>query len=119
MDLTNNMLSIFLALSAGFLFALTTQMQNLGLQYADARTGALVSILSTTIFYWFCALFFLESSFWLTWGTVWFAIVGLFRPALSANLAILSIRYIGPTLTSGMAATNPIFGAIFGLLDFL
>lgn len=45
-----------------------------------------------------------------------FAAVGLFRPALSASLAVSSIKIMGPSLTSGLAATNPLFAATFAIL---
>ena len=45
-----------------------------------------------------------------------FAALGLIRPALSANLSVAAIRYIGPTLTTTLAATSPLFGAAFGIL---
>ena len=116
MELTDNTLSTILAISSGFLFALSIQLQNLGLQNSDPRTGALISISSTTAVYWAFAPFVLESSYWLSWGTLCFIIVGLFRPALSVNLAMGSIKYMGPTLTSAIAATNPIFGVFFAVL---
>jgi len=45
-----------------------------------------------------------------------FAAVGLFRPVLSASLAITSIKTMGPSLTSGLTATNPLFAAAFAIL---
>ena len=115
MDINNDSLASILAISSGFLFALSIQIQNLGLQDIDSRTGAVISILATTVVYWMAAPFLIESSYWLESGTVWFALVGLFRPALSANFAMTSIRYMGPTLTSAIASTNPIFGAFFAI----
>ena len=34
---------------------------------------------------------------------------------LSANLALQSVRFLGPTLTSTLAATSPLFGVLFGV----
>jgi drug/metabolite transporter, DME family len=105
-----------LAVLSAFLFALSIQIQNLGLGHADPRSGALVNIGATALMYWVLAPFFVEQSFWLTSAAGLFALVGLFRPALSANLAVASVKMMGPTLTSGLAATNPIFAIFFAVL---
>ena len=105
-----------LAITSAFLFALSIQIQSMGLQSADPRTAALVSIIATACVYWLISPLYLETSYWLTTGTIVFAIVGLFRPALSASLAVTSIKYMGPSLTSGLAATNPLFAAGFAVI---
>lgn len=105
-----------LAILTAFLFALAVQLQNLGLKHADPRTGTVISITATAAVYWLAAPFFIDAMYWLSVGTLWFALVGLFRPALSARLAITSIKYLGPTLTSGLAATQPIFAAAAAII---
>ncbi|HZD26789.1 MAG TPA: DMT family transporter, partial [Alphaproteobacteria bacterium] len=107
---------VLLALSSGFLFALALQVLNLGLRYADPETGSLIHITSTTVFYWLLAPWFIQSAWWLTGATLIFGAVGLFRPLLSANLALNGVRHLGPTLTSTLAATSPLFGLIFGVV---
>ena len=44
-----------LALIAGFLFALGGQIQHMGLQTLDARTGTMLSICSSAGMYWLAA----------------------------------------------------------------
>lgn len=105
-----------LAVLSAFLFALSIQIQNLGLGLVDPRSGAIVNIGTTAVMYWTLSPFFIESAYWLTSAAAMFAIVGLFRPFMSANLAVASVKIMGPTLTSGIAATNPIFAAIFAVL---
>jgi len=105
-----------LALASAFLFALSIQIQNLGLGHAEPRSGALINIATTAVVYWLLAPFYLETAYWLTSSAALFAVVGLFRPALSANLAVAGVKMLGPTLTSGLAATAPIFAAIFAVL---
>lgn len=105
-----------LALASAFLFALSIQIQNLGLVHAGPRSGALVNIGSTAVIYWLLAPFFIETSYWLNPATALFALVGLFRPALSANLAVAGVKMLGPSLTSGLAAVSPIFAAAFAVL---
>ena len=41
---------------------------------------------------------------------------GLIRPAISANLSLAGMRYLGPTLATTLASTSPLFGAAFGIL---
>jgi DME family drug/metabolite transporter len=108
--------AVLFALASAFLFALTNHFQSLGLQGSDSRIGSLINIGTGAVFYWLLAPFYLESGYWLTWGTVLFALVGIIRPSLSSVLAIQSIHVLGPTLTSALTASAPIFGALFAIL---
>lgn len=105
-----------LALIAGFLFALGGQIQHIGLQTLDARSGTMLSIGSSAAIYWLAAPVMLNPEYFLHPAALIFAALGLIRPALSANLSVAAIRYIGPTLTTTLAATSPLFGAAFGIL---
>ncbi|HER25630.1 MAG TPA: EamA family transporter, partial [Rhodospirillales bacterium] len=105
-----------LAVTSAFLFALSIQVQNLGLKHAEPRPGVIVNIGTTAIVFWIIAPFYVEASYWLTTATLFFLVVGLFRPALSINLAVAGVKHLGPSLTSGLAATNPLFAAGFAIL---
>jgi drug/metabolite transporter, DME family len=107
--------AVILALASAFLFALTNHFQSIGLEGSDARTGSLVNIATGAAFYWLLTPFFLEGWYWFTWGAVLFALVGIIRPSLSSVLAIQSIHVLGPTLTSALTASAPIFGALFAI----
>ena len=61
---------------------------------------------------------FLEQDHWTSTGFLIFAAVGLFRPLISAKLALISVRRLGPTLTSTLTSTTPLFAAILGVLLF-
>ena len=91
------------------------QFQNLGLRYADSRTGTLIQILAASMLYWLMAPWFLHKAYWLTSAVVVFAAIGLFRPFLSANLALAGVRHLGPTLTTTLASTAPLFAALFAV----
>ena len=107
---------IIFALAAALLFAVGSQFQNIGLARIDPRRGAEISIFSTVIFYWLLAPVMLEAAHW-SQPAVWiFVLVGLFRPSVSANLAVAAMRYLGPTLSSSMASVSPLFAAAFGVL---
>lgn len=107
--------AVVFALASAFLFALTNHFQSLGLQGSDARTGSIINIATGAVFYWLLAPFFLEGWYWFTWGAVLFALVGIIRPSLSSFLAIQSIHVMGPTLTSALTASAPIFSAFFAV----
>lgn len=104
------------ALISAFLFALTNHLQSIGLRGSDARSGSLVNIAAGAVMYWLLAPFYLESWFWLTGACALFALVGLFRPSLSSAMALSSIHYMGPTLSSALTACAPIFGAAYAIL---
>lgn len=106
----------FYGLASALLFALSNHFSHLGLERSDARTGTLVSIVTSAVAYWLFAPFFLEGWYWLTTAALLFAAVGIIRPALSTMLATSSIKLMGPTLTSSLTAVTPIFGAIFAIL---
>ncbi len=108
--------AVIFALISAFLFALTNHFQSIGLMGSDARTGSLINIATGAVFYWVLAPFYLESWYWWTWGALLFALVGIIRPSISSLLAIQSIHVMGPTLTSALTASAPIFGAIFAIL---
>lgn len=105
-----------LALCSAFLFALSIQIANLGLRDMDSSVGVLIQIGITTTIFWLLSPWFIEAWFWLTGAALVFAAVGLVRPALSANLAMASVRQLGPTLSSTLTATSPFFGVAFGVL---
>ena len=90
------------ALASAFLFALSNHFSNFGLAQSDARTGTIVSIAASAVVYWLFAPFFIESWYWATFACLLFALVGIFRPALSSALALSSITHSGPTLASAL-----------------
>lgn len=109
-------LAPFYGLASAFLFALSNHFNNRALETCDARAGTLISIGTAAIVYWLLAPFFLVGWYWVTTAALMFAIVGIIRPVLSTTLAINSIKVMGPTLTSSLTATTPIFGAVFAIL---
>lgn len=105
-----------MALIASFLYAVGSQFQHVGVQKVEPRLGTMLSIGASAVIYWLAAPFFLNVSYFLIPATLIFVALGFIRPALSANLSVAAIRYIGPTLTETLSATTPLFGAAFGIL---
>ncbi len=104
------------ALCSAFLFALSNHFTNLGLQDSDARTGTIVSIAASALIYWMLSPLFLVGWYWATTACLLFAVVGIFRPALSSVLAAHSIKMMGPTLSSALTAVTPLFGAFLAIV---
>lgn len=107
---------LLLGTAAAMLFAFGSQWQNIGLATIDGRTGAMVSITTAAVSLWLMAPFMMDWSHWLEPAVLIFVAVGLFRPALSANLAVAGMRHLGPTLASTLASTSPLFGTVMGVL---
>ena len=107
---------VWFALTSALLFAFGAHFQNLGLARVRSDRGAAISIAASAIFYWLLAPFLLVGANW-SQSAVWiFVLIGLFRPAVSANLSVAGIRYLGPTLASTLSSTSPLFAAALGVL---
>ncbi len=106
---------ILLSLISAGLFSVSILVLHQGLRHADSESGSLIQISATALCYWLFAPWLVDSWMWLTTAAVIFAAVGLIKPFLSANAALLSVHYLGPTPTATLAATSPLFAAVFGV----
>lgn len=113
---TTLILPALLALLSACLFAVAIQLIGVGLENLDNRSGTLVNISTTALMFWLLAPFFLHSHFWWTEATLLFALAGIVQPALSVSLATEGFKRLGPTLSSGLAATNPLFAVILAVI---
>ena len=114
--MSSNILALSLSLISSFLFALGVQFQNIGLSDVSSKRGTAISITSSAIMYWFLAPIFLDSSNFFNPIIFVFVLVGIFRPSLSANLAVSGTRFLGPTLSTTLSSTTPLFGAFLGVV---
>ncbi|MEM9355216.1 MAG: EamA family transporter [Pseudomonadota bacterium] len=114
MDLTSH-LSIVLALSAAFLFALAAHVQHMGLDETNSRQASLIIVGTAAALHWLVASFTISPEYWLTTATLLFALTGLIRPTLTVPLWVEGVRRLGPTLNAGLSASGPIFGAAFAI----
>lgn len=104
-----------MALIASFLYALGSQFQHVGVHTIEPRLGTMLSIGASAVIFWLAAPFYLNVSNFLIPAMLIFVALGFVRPALSANLSVAAIRYLGPTLTETLSATTPLFAAVFGI----
>lgn len=111
----SDFLPVVLALAAALLVAIAQQVQNLGVKKVDSQIGTAVAIGASVVTLWLFAPFKMKWEYWLEPAVVIFAVAGLFRPVLSANLTVLGLRHLGPTLTSSLSATSPLFGVVLGI----
>ncbi len=107
---------VLLALTAAWLFAFGQHFARIALRYTDSQTAVLFHIGTSTLLFWLLSPFHLESHYWSSPAMLLFAAVGLFRPFISANLGMLGNRYLGPTISSTLAATSPLFGLALGFV---
>ena len=108
-------LTVLLALASAFTFSLSDQISHRGLKSADARSGSVVSVGASAAFFWLFAPWLVLPEYWFTGAALIFAIVGIFRPALSIYLAMIGIGYLGPTLASAFSATSPLWGGMLAV----
>src|SRR6266705_4018999 len=111
-------ISTVLALVASAFLGTAVVIANVGLRYVDPARGALVSIPSTTLLFWFLALFLFRGEGWNAAAFAIFAAVGLIFPALVTFLNFSSNRLTGPTVAGTISSTTPLF-AVLGAILFL
>lgn len=110
-----SLLPVVFALIAAFFFSLGAQFQGVGLSHMDSRSGAAITISTSAALYLLAAPVFLDIDNLLHPAVLIFVLVGLFRPAVSANLALAGMRYLGPTISTTLTSTSPFFGAALGV----
>ena len=89
-----------------------------GLRYATPLAGAAIGVPSTALMFWCLAPFLLDAGeFNLTAAGI-FALVGLFFPAAVTLLTYTGNQRMGPTVTSAISCTTPMF-ALTGAILFL
>jgi drug/metabolite transporter (DMT)-like permease len=102
--------------AAGFGAAMVTT--RLGLRYAAPLAGAAIGVPSTTLMFWCLAPFLLDTGGFSLAAAGMFALVGLFFPAAVTLLTYTGNQRMGPTVTSAVSCTTPLF-ALSGAVLFL
>lgn len=105
-----------LAAAAGLGAAMVTT--RLGLRYATPLAGAAIGVPSTTLAFWCLAPFLFDTDNFDLAAAGVFALVGLFFPAAVTLLTYTGNQRMGPTLTSSISCTTPMF-ALSGAILFL
>lgn len=110
--------SAFLALAAAAGLGAGMVTTRLGLRYAAPLAGAAIGVPSTTLMFWCLAPFLLDTGGIDPAAAGMFALVGLFFPAMVTLLTYTGNKRMGPTITSSVSCTSPMF-AVSGAVLFL
>jgi drug/metabolite transporter (DMT)-like permease len=105
-----------LSAAAGLGAAMVTT--RLGLRYTTPLAGAAIGVPSTTLMFWCLAPFLLDMGGFSLAAAGIFALVGLFFPAAVTLLTYTGNQRMGPTITSAISCTTPMF-ALSGAILFL
>jgi len=111
-------LSAFLALAAAACVGAAMITTRLGLRYASPMAGAAIGVPSSMLVFWCLAPFLLERSGLNPAAIGIFGLVGLFFPAAVTLLSYTGNQRMGPTITSAVSCTTPLF-ALSGAILFL
>ena len=108
--------TVALSLAAAMLLAFGNQFSRLALRYTNSQTAVLYQIGVSTALYWITSPLYLETWYWTSPVLPLLALLGLFRPILSANLGMAGTRILGPTIAATLSATSPLFGVALGVM---
>jgi drug/metabolite transporter (DMT)-like permease len=108
--------ALLLAMLSALCFGAGMITSRVGLRHLDARSGAAVSIPTATALFVIAAPFTIELSEFNLAAVLMFAAVGLFYPALVTLLTFRSNEELGPTVTSAISGTAPLFAMLAAAL---
>lgn len=110
------MTALILAILAALCFGAGMITSRIGLRHVDARSGAAISIPTATLLFVIAAPFTIEMSAFNLAATLIFSLVGLFYPALVTLLTYRANEELGPTVTSAISGTAPLFAMLAAAL---
>ena len=108
--------AVALSLGAALIFALGVQFSRQGLDHADYRIGTPISICASALSFLILSPWFWPPPAWSWLSFAIFAAVGCTMPLISGRMAIAATQYMGPTISSSIASTSPLFAVAFGVL---
>jgi drug/metabolite transporter (DMT)-like permease len=105
-------MALVLALLSALCFGIALVTGRVGLRTLDARSGAAISIPTATVLFAAATPFALDTGGFSVAAALVFAVVGLFFPALVTLLTFRSNEQLGPTVTSAISGTAPLFALL-------
>ena len=111
-----NIPALLLAILSALCFGAGMIVSRIGLRHLDARSGAAISIPTAALLFIMAAPFTIELSAFNLVAALIFAAVGLFYPALVTLLTFRSNVELGPTITSAISGTAPLFAMLAAAL---
>jgi drug/metabolite transporter (DMT)-like permease len=114
--MVTNSFALPLALLSALCFGTGMITSRIGLRHLDARSGAAVSIPTATLLFVIATPLTVELSSFHLMAALIFAAVGLFYPAMVTLLTFRSNEELGPTVTSAISGTAPLFAMLAAAL---
>lgn len=105
-------MALVLAVLSSLCFGIALVTGRVGLRTLDARSGAAISIPTATLLFVITAPFALDLEGFSVAAALLFATVGLFFPAIVTILTFRSNELLGPTVTSAVSGTAPLFALL-------
>lgn len=105
-------MALVLAMLSSLCFGVALVTGRIGLRTLDARSGAAISIPTATLLFAVAAPFALHVDGFNVGAALLFAVVGLFFPAIVTILTFRSNEQLGPTVTSAVSGTAPLFALL-------
>jgi drug/metabolite transporter (DMT)-like permease len=109
-------MALLLALASSLCFGVAMVTSRIGLRTLDARSGAAISIPTATLLLAIAAPFAFRLDQFNLQAAVIFAVLGLFFPAMVTLLTFRSNEELGPTVTSAISGTAPLFALLAAAL---
>ena len=109
-------MALVLAVLSSLCFGIALVTGRVGLRTLDARSGAAISIPTATLLFAVAAPFALDIDGFSLAAALWFALVGLFFPAVVTLLTFRSNELLGPTVTGAVSGTAPLFAILAAAL---
>ncbi len=104
------------ALLSSVCFGVALVTGRVGLRTLDARSGAVISIPTATALFALIAPVTFDAERFTVQAALWFALVGLFFPAIVTILTFRSNEVLGPTVTGAVSGTAPLFALLAAAL---
>lgn len=105
-----------LALCSAVLFGGTVIFAKLGMAHVEPFQASWLSIGATMALFWVVSPFVLEGEAFLSPWVLWFALLGILQPFLSVSSSFKGTQLLGPTISSTVASTAPLFSVTLAAL---
>ena len=107
---------MLLAVLSALCFGAAAVASKRGLRYRDVRAGAAISVPTATLLFLLLAPFALHLDGYVVSAALIFAAVGLFFPAVVTLINFASIERLGPTVSSAVGSSSPLFALLAAAL---
>ncbi len=109
-------MSVYFAIQAAFLFAVSHVVIRRGLVTSNAATGTIVSIIISAVLLWVVTLIFIPLSSFRTPAVWYFIAGGIFAPAVGRFMTFKAIERVGVARAVPISNTYPMFSSILAVL---